>query len=85
MFVDEDLVKRMKEQYPAGTRIVLDQMGDDPRPIPPGTKGTVRIVDDIGTVHCDFDNGRRLGLVPGEDTFHIAPEKQRTRADRDAR
>jgi hypothetical protein len=85
MFVDKDLVKRMKEQYPAGTRIVLDQMGDDPRPIPPGTKGTVRIVDDIGTVHCDFDNGRRLGLVPGEDTFHIAPEKKRTRADRDAR
>ena len=85
MFVDEDLVKRMKEQYPAGTRIVLDQMGDDPRPIPPGTKGTVRIVDDIGTVHCDFDNGRRLGLVPGEDIFHIAPEKKRTRADRDAR
>ena len=85
MFVDEDLVKRMKEQYPAGTRIVLDQMGDDPRPIPPGTKGTVRIVDDIGTVHCDFDNGRRLGLVPGDATFHIAPEKKRTRADRDAR
>ena len=69
MFVDKDLVKRMKEQYPAGTRIVLDQMGDDPRPIPPGTKGTVRIVDDIGTVHCDFDNGRSSGIVPGEDTF----------------
>ena len=85
MFVDKNLVKRMKEQYPAGTRIVLDQMGDDPRPIPPGTKGTVRVVDDMGTVHCDFDNGRRLGLVPGEDTFHIAHEKKRTRADRDAR
>ena len=85
MFVDKDLVKRMKEQYPAGTRIVLDQMGDDPRPIPPGTKGTVRVVDDMGTVHCDFDNGRRLGLVPGEDTFHIASEKKRTRSDRDAR
>ena len=85
MFVDKDLVKRMKEQYPAGTRIVLDQMGDDPHPIPPGTKGTVRVVDDMGTVHCDFDNGRRLGLVPGEDTFHIASEKKRTRSDRDAR
>jgi hypothetical protein len=24
-------------------------------------------VDDIGTVHCNFENGRRLGLVPGED------------------
>lgn len=71
MFIDEELVQRIKEQYPIGSRIVLDYMGDDPRPIEPGTKGTVRIVDDMGTVHCDFDNGRRLGLVPGEDTFHL--------------
>ena len=49
-------------------------MGDDPRPIDPGTKGTVIHVDDIGTVHCSFDSGRQLGLVPGEDSFHkIAP------------
>ena len=71
MYIDHNLVKRMKDTYAPGTRIQLDYMGDDPRPIPPGTKGTVRIVDDIGTVHCDFDNGRRLGLVPGEDVFHI--------------
>ena len=58
MFVDEKMVQRMKEKYPPGSRIVLDYMGDDPRPIEPGTKGTVRMVDDIGTVHCDFDNGR---------------------------
>lgn len=83
MFIDYDLVRRTKDQYPPGTRIELDYMGDDPRPIEPGTKGTVRIVDDMGTVHCDFDNGRRLGLVPGEDSFHIIAE--RNRADRDAR
>lgn len=83
MFVDRNLVKRMKETYPPGARIELDCMGDDPRPIAPGTKGTVRIVDDMGTVHCDFDNGRRLGLVPGEDSFHIINERKRT--DRDAR
>ena len=83
MFVDRNLVQRMKDQYPPGTRIQLDLMGDDPRPIPPGTKGTVRHVDDIGTVHCDFDNGRRLGLVPGEDSFHTITE--RMRSDRDAR
>lgn len=78
MFVDEKMVRKMKETYPAGTRIVLDHMGYDPRPIEPGTKGTVRHVDDMGTVHCDFDNGRRLGLVPGEDSFHISmePEKE---------
>lgn len=83
MFVDRNLVQRMKDQYPPGTRIELDFMGYDPRPIAPGTKGTVRIVDDMGTVHCDFDNGRRLGLVPGEDSFHIINERKRT--DRDAR
>ena len=83
MFIDYDLVRRMKEQYPPGTRIQLDYMGDDPRPIEPGTKGTVRTVDDMGTVHCDFDNGRRLGLVPGEDSFHAIAE--RIRSDRDAR
>ena len=85
MYIDRNLVQRMKDQYPPGTRIQLDFMGDDPRPIPPGTKGTVRHVDDMGTVHCDFDNGRRLGLIPGEDTFHKAPEKTKTRSSRDAR
>ena len=83
MYIDRNLVQRMKEQYPAGTRIELDYMGDDPGPSAPGTRGTVRVVDDMGTVHCDFDNGRRLGLVPGEDSFHTINE--RNRADRDAR
>jgi hypothetical protein len=50
-------------------------MGDDPHPIPPGTTGTVRIVDDMGTVHCNFDNGRRLGLIPGVDKFCILPPR----------
>lgn len=75
MFVDQKMVKHMKAKYPKGTRIVLDCMGDDPRPIPPGTKGTVVLVDDIGTVHCSFDNGRQLGLVPGEDIFHKCAER----------
>ncbi len=46
-----------KEHYPVGTRVQLDSMGDDPRPVPAGTKGTVVAVDDIGTVHVHFDNG----------------------------
>ena len=77
MFLDEEIVNDIKERYPEGTRIVLDYRGDDPHPIEPGTRGTVRHVDDIGTVHCDFDNGRRLGLVPGEDSFHKLKERDR--------
>lgn len=71
MLADKYLVKWIKERYPVGTRIELDFMGDDPHPIEPGTRGTVRVVDDLGTVHCDFDNGRRMGLLPAEDVFHI--------------
>ena len=29
----------------------------------------VKVVDDIGTVHCEFDSGRSLGLIDGEDDF----------------
>jgi hypothetical protein len=83
MYIDHNLIKRMKDTCKPGTRIQLDFMGDDPRPIPPGTKGTVWHVDDMATVHCDFDNGRRLGLIPGEDSFQIINE--RNRSDRDAR
>lgn len=77
MFLDEEIVNDIKERYPEGTRIVLDYMGEDPHPIEPGTRGTVRHVDDIGTVHVDFDNGRRLGLVPGEESFHKLKERDR--------
>lgn len=37
-------------------------------------------VDDIGTVHCNFENGRRLSLVPGEDHFHKHVERTRDEA-----
>ena len=65
------LAERFKSMYPTGTRIELQHMGSDPHPIPDGTRGTVKAVDDIGTVHCDFDNGRHLGIVPGEDSFRL--------------
>lgn len=75
--MNEGRIKMLKEQYPPGTRIQLDHMGNDPNPIPAGTKGTVDFADDIGTVHCTFDNGRQLGLCMGEDSFHkISEPKQ---------
>ena len=58
-----------RQNYPPGTRILLLSMGDDPRPIEDNTRGTVKAVDSIGTLHCEFDNGRCLGVVPGEDSF----------------
>lgn len=70
-------VAQVKKKYPCGTRVVVVRMGEDPRPISPETKGTVLVVDDIGTVHCAFDNGRQLGLVPVVDRFHIERPEER--------
>ena len=75
-------VESIKARYPVGARIELIQMGDDPRPIPPGTKGRVIHVDDIGTVHCAFDNGRQLGLIPGEDSFRVIERSRDSREER---
>lgn len=75
--MNETQIKQLKEQYPPGMRIMLDQMGDDPQPIESGTTGTVKVVDDMGTLHCDFDNGRFLGVCPEVDRFHkIEQEEQ---------
>lgn len=67
--VERQKIARTQLNYPPGTRLELISMGDDPRPVEPGTRGTVRVVDDMGTIHMDWDNGRSLGLVPGEDSF----------------
>ena len=66
----------LKKAYPSGMRIVLNSMGNDPRSVESGTRGTVAVVDDIGTVHCNFDNGRKLGLIEGEDEFRLLTEQE---------
>lgn len=68
--------QRYKELYPKGTRILLLHMGDDPRPIEDDMRGTVMFVDDMSTVHCKFDNGRQLGIIPGEDTFRKLTDEE---------
>lgn len=70
------IAKDLKERYPRGTRIMLLGMGDDPRPIESSTRGTVRFVDDMATIHCDFDNGRALGLAYGEDRYRKLTEQE---------
>ena len=61
-------VERLRQRYPAGTRIVLHSMDDAQAP-PPGTMGTVVYVDDMGQLGVEWDNGSALSLIPGEDSF----------------
>ena len=64
--ITREEVERLRQQYPAGTIVRLVRMNDIQAP-PPGTKGTVRYVDDIGTIHVSWETGSSLGVVYGMD------------------
>lgn len=68
--------KRSRELYPPGTRIELLGMDDPFAPIEPGTRGTVRMVDDAGQLHMQWDDGRTLAVVPGEDSFRKLTDEE---------
>ena len=52
----------------------LVKMYDLIAPVPEGTKGIVQYVDDIGTIHINWETGSSLGLVVGTDEFKIVEE-----------
>ncbi len=71
-------VKFMKEQFPPGTRIRLNEMQDPYAPVPPGTEGTLDVIDDQCQFHMTWDNGRTLALIPGVDRFSVIPKPLQT-------
>lgn len=70
-------VKKIKETYLPGMRIRLLKMDDLQAP-PVGTEGTIRGVDDIGSIMVAWDTGSSLNVVLGEDKIEIiSGNKQR--------
>ena len=75
-FPSREQVEFIRKNYPPGTRVMLNNMNDPYSPVESGTSGTVRYVDDAGTLAVAWDNGRSLSLIPGEDSFHKLTQQE---------
>lgn len=65
--IHQEMLKQLRSYYPPGTRVMLIKMDDPYTKLNPGEKGTVTCVDDVGTIHVNWDSGSSLGIVFGED------------------
>lgn len=67
-------VDEIRNKYPKGTRIELIKMNGEPQ-MYSGLKGTVDLVDDMGQVHMNWENGSSLALNLDEDSFKVIEER----------
>lgn len=67
MGIDKAVLENLRKKYSQGCRVELVRMDDPYRKLNPGEQGTVAGVDDIGTVHVEWDCGSSLGVAYGED------------------
>lgn len=72
-FPNKEQVERVRAAYPVGTRVELVSMSDPYTELKPGDQGTVRYVDDTGTVFVDWDSGSGLGVIYGVDVIKRLP------------
>ncbi len=63
-------IQEIKKKYKKGTKIKLIKMYDI-QAVPPNTIGIVDHIDDIGTIHINWENGSSLGLIEDKDEFEI--------------
>ncbi|MGX7145088.1 DUF4314 domain-containing protein [Facklamia languida] len=62
----QEIIEKLKKQYPPNSRIRLIEMDDVQSP-PIGTLGTVLGVDDLGSLLVHWDNGSSLNVLDGID------------------
>lgn len=77
IFPKKKELARLRQEFPVGCRIVLDEMDDPYRQMPAGLQGVCRGVDDAGNIMACWDNGSSLSVAYGADKCHrVASETE---------
>lgn len=76
MLYHRELVERMREKYPPGTRVEVVSLCNVEEHLKPGMKGTVVGVDDQPALLVDWDNGSSLSLLIGKDHFTVLQQEE---------
>lgn len=71
MRIHPEMLKQLKAYYKPGSRVELERMNDPHTKLKAGDRGTVTLVDDIGTIHVNWDCGSTLGIAFGEDACRL--------------
>ena len=69
-------LKHILETYKHGMVVQFDADMNDDSPHAPkkGMIGRIISIDSMGTLHTSWENGSSLGLIVGEDSFHVVKE-----------
>lgn len=71
------MTNRVPQKSLEGRRVRMLICKDAHTKLVPGDEGVVTLVDSLGTVHVDWDNGIKLGLMWAEgDRWTIVPNNQ---------
>lgn len=76
MNYDKRRIEMIRSLYPAGSRIELISLCNYEAGMPVGLRGTVVGVDDQPALLMNWDNGRTLSILIGEDNFRkLTPQE----------
>ena len=71
--ISQETLSRLRQEYPKGARVEMLKM-DDPQAPPIGTRGTVRGVDDTGSIMVRWDTGSGLHVLYEVDACKIVED-----------
>lgn len=69
-----NLVKNLR----IGQRVRAIQINDAYATIKSGECGTIKFIDDLETIHVQWDSGSNLGIIPEIDQFEIIAHQTQT-------